>query len=195
MRYHVPGLAAGDIVTLKVTLKRGRCQTVYSGSRNLFTMVDKCSSAAPAGSLFFPYFAGTADGYWNGMALVNSGAADANATLTIVEENGNKGTLELIVPAGGMVVKLVENLPKEAGFVANPANTSPMGAVRCYISVAAVGGNLNGFAMMADGAQSMGYTVRTAWSAASWLAAICMDRRRPGSACAFSTASVRRRSP
>ena len=164
LRFDVPtiavlGLAAGDIVTLKVTLKRGRCQTVYSGSRNLFTMVDKCSSAAPAGSLFFPYFAGTADGYWNGMALVNSGAADANATLTIVEENGNKGTLELIVPAGGMVVKLVENLPKEAGFVANPANTSPMGAVRCYISVAAVGGNLNGFAMMADGAQSMGYTV------------------------------------
>lgn len=165
LRFHVPtiavpGLAGGDVVTLKVTLKRGRCQTVYSGSRNLFTMVDKCSTtAAPAGSLFFPYFAGTADGYWNGMALVNPGAADANATLTIVEENGNKGTLTLTVPAGGIVVKLVEKLSDEAGFVADAANTSPMGAARCYISVAAEGGNLKGFAMMADGAQSMGYTV------------------------------------
>ena len=39
--------------------------------------------------------------------------------------NAVKRLIELIVPAGGMVVKLVENLPKEAGFVANPANTSP----------------------------------------------------------------------
>lgn len=152
----VPGLTAGDVVSLKVTLRFGRCQVVYGGSRNLFTMVDACSSTATPGVLFFPYFAGTADHYWNGFALVNSGADKVDATLTIVEQDGKKGSLNVTVPAEGMFVRLVEDLPAEPGFTG-----TAKGAGRSYMTVEfAGGGNLKGFAMMADPkGTSMGYVV------------------------------------
>lgn len=151
----VPGLAAGDVVSLKVTLRFGRCQVVYGGSRNLFTMVDTCSSTATPGVLFFPYFAGSDDGYWNGFALVNSDAGEVNASLTIVEQDGKKGSLNVTVPAEGMVVKLVEKLHEEAGF-----DGSAKGKGRSYMTVESTGGSLRGFAMMAnDKGESMGYVV------------------------------------
>lgn len=154
----VPGLKAGDVVSMKVTLRQGRCRVIYDGARALFTMVDECSTTATPGTLFFPYFAGTDDGYWNGIALVNPGTTDATATLSIVEENGNKADLTVTVPAEGMFVRLVEALSLEPGFTPDAGNVGPMGAARSYITVK--GSGLSGFAMMADGAQSMGYVVK-----------------------------------
>lgn len=153
----VPGVKAGDVVSLSVTVRQGRCSVIFSGERDLFTIVAKCPTTVTPGALFFPYFAGTDDGYWNGIALVNPSATDVNATLNIVEVNGNKAELTVTVPAEGMFVRLVEALSLEPGFAPDAGNTVPMGAARSYITVK--GSGLSGFAMMADGAQSMGYVV------------------------------------
>lgn len=155
----VPGLNAGDVVSVKVALRKGSCKAIFEGTRELFTMVKNCGDSASTGALFFPYFAGTDDGYWNGFALVNSGADDVNATLEIVEQKGNTGSLNMTVPAKGIVVRLVEELSKEPGFEPGKNNTGEIGKARCYINVKTTG-NLKGFAMMAnDAGQSMGYTV------------------------------------
>ncbi len=155
----VPGLTATDVVSVRVALRKGACKTLFEGTRELFTMVKACSEAAGTGALFFPYFAGTVGNFWNGLALVNPGSEEVNATLEIVEEKGNTGKLTLTVPAKGIVVKLVENLSKEPGFQAGGNNTGEMGEARSYINVKTTGGNLKGFAMMSNGGDSMGYTV------------------------------------
>lgn len=152
----VPGVKAGDTIALKATLTQGACRQVWSGERTLFTVVDDCGTVPTSGKVTFPYFAGTEGGYWNGIALVNPTNAPVDAVLSIVEQGGKKGSLTMTIPAQGMVVEQVENLAKKAGFTGDAG----MGAARCYIEVGGAGaGSLKGFAMMGNGAESVGYIV------------------------------------
>lgn len=150
--------AAGDEIALKITVRQGRCTTLYSGTYKLFKMVAKCPSDAgedTGSKLVFPYFADAP--YWNGMALTNTGSAPVNATLAIVDAKGGEGTINVMVPAKGMYVDLVENIIANSAF-----NGTVNAKERCYIIVTPESGNLKGFAMMGNtknAGESMGYTV------------------------------------
>lgn len=160
LRVGIPSVAvtkavAGDEIALKITVRQGRCTTLYSGTYKLFKMVAKCSSDADedAGSkLVFPYFANAP--YWNGMALTNTGTAPVNATLDIVDEKGGKGTIAVVVPANGMYVSTIEDIIANSAF-----NGTANAKERCYVIVTPESGNLKGFAMMGHAGDSMGYTV------------------------------------
>lgn len=160
MKVGIPGMVfdktvvkPGDKVSLQVTVRKGACTVLISEEQFLFSFVKDCKDeAAASGSLLFPYFADAP--FWNGMALTNTGSAPVNATLAIVDAKGGEGTIEVMVPAKGMYVSLVESIVADSAFngTVNPKE-------RCYIVVTPQSGSLVGFAMMGNAGESMGYTV------------------------------------
>lgn len=160
LRVNVPSVAvaksvAGDEIAVKITITQGRCSTLFADTYKLFKMVDKCPADAEAtsGKLVFPYFADAP--YWNGMALTNTGTAPVNATLAIVDAKGGKASIDVVVPAEGMYVDLLENIIMGQSATNGTVNYKE----RCYIIVTPQSGNLKGFAMMGNAGESMGYTV------------------------------------
>ena len=141
-----------DKVSLQVTVRKGACTVLISEEQFLFSFVKDCTDRVASGSLLFPYFADAP--FWNGMALTNTGSAPVNATLAIVDAKGGEGTIEVMVPAKGMYVSLVESIVANSAFngTVNPKE-------RCYIVVTPQSGSLVGFAMMGNAGESMGYTV------------------------------------
>lgn len=147
-------LPANAKVGVKITVSQGCGKFVEETFATLFTVVDACPTATATKTLLFPYFAGTGDGYWNGMALTNTGSAAVVATVTIVDANGGTGSIDVTVPAKGFYVRLVDAIVEESGFTGTVDT-----AARCYITVAPKTGSLTGFAMMGNNGESMGYTV------------------------------------
>lgn len=147
-------LPANAKIGVKITVAQGCGQFASVVFEKLFTAVDECplGDQTPAGSLLFPYFADAP--YWNGMALTNIGLTEVNASLLIVDAKGGEGTIDVVVPAKGMYVNLVEKIVADSAFngTVNPKE-------RCYIMVKPRSGSLTGFAMMGNAGESMGYTV------------------------------------
>lgn len=146
-------LPKGAKVGVRITVEKG-CGKFVSADYSLFTVVEKCKDApaAAGGALLFPYFADAP--FWNGMALTNIGNAPVNASLAIVDEKGGKGSIDIMVPANGMYVNLVEKIIADSAFKGTVDK-----ALRCYITVTPQSGSLVGFAMMGNAGESMGYTV------------------------------------
>jgi len=111
-----------------------------------------CCGAAAVAPRLFPYFTSLAAGaWWNGMALINNSATANSVTLTAYVQDGTTDTATISVPAFGTVVDLVSNIAW--------AGTGTPG-LPLFIVAAPSGPGLDGFAMIANGAESMGYLPR-----------------------------------
>ena len=125
-------------------------------------VVDIASKESPLGEgeMLFPYFADKASGFWNGLALTNTGKEPVDAMIAVVDEAGGAAVVPVTVPARGMYVTLIDELL--AGDNVDPSGTAPDPNKRCFVTVKPYTGSkkLTGFAMMGNGMESMGYTVR-----------------------------------
>ena len=161
MVYNLAEVNAGDLVEVKVTLTKGTCGAI---SKTLCIGTFGCTTTPAAlttSTILCPYVTtlAAADTYWNGIALTNTAAVDVTVALTAYKADGTTATATQVVPAKGIVAKMV------SGFTWT--GTTPVG-VPAYISATAsnattsVAGTLNGFVMMSDSntttdSNSMGY--------------------------------------
>jgi len=154
--YNLAEVNAGDVVSVRVTLSKGTCGAVTQ-DLCIGTFIATCPTTPAAGAaLLCPYITSLAAGdtYWDGIAIVNTGAAAGTVDLKAFKNDGTTSTFTTpSIAAGGMYVKLVSAIPW--------VGTTPAG-VPAYITLQASstipGGSLDAFVMMADGANnSMGY--------------------------------------
>jgi hypothetical protein len=159
--YNLAEVNSGDVVTVRLTLTKGTCGSVV---KDICIGTFGCTTAPAVittATILCPYVTTLAAGdtYWNGIALTNTAAVDVTVALTAYKADGTTATATQVVPAKGIVAKMV------SGFTWT--GTTPAG-VPAYISATAsnattsVAGTLNGFVMMSDSttttdSNSMGY--------------------------------------
>jgi len=157
INYDIDDIAEGDIVTVRATLIKAPCGALAEVELDIGVF----GCLAPSGtgdSLIFPYFTEVDDEYfWDGIAIINMTSADGTATLNIFEQDGDRGTLTVDVPAYSMFVDVLSNLT----FTLT-AGTGSIGDSRSYIRVTTTFNMADGFAMFAnpDSGESLGYLAR-----------------------------------
>jgi hypothetical protein len=149
-------IASGAIVSVRIELidhaAAGICPTCSICECTIEVARACCAAAAPAGNLRFPYFTSlTAGTWWNGISIINPTAAAGTATLTAFVQDGTMDTAVVAVPAQGVFVDLLSNITW--------AGTGT-GGLPCYIAVLTDYAGPDGFAMIANGSESMGYLPR-----------------------------------
>jgi len=158
LKYDLATIQPGWEVRVRVTVTRLPCVTI--GPVDIPVGIFGCSLAPLATQILYPYFTSlSADVWWNGIAIVNTGATAGSVTLTANEADGSVGTFGPVsIPAKGMYVNLLESIPWVG---------AGLGGQRCYITVTSTDIpliNLDGFGMLAhdDGVSggSMGYLPR-----------------------------------
>ena len=154
--YDLDEVAVGDQVSVQITLTKAPCTTLWEGEIDIGTF--GCPPGAVANMLLYPYFTpmdADADEFWDGIAIVNLGSADGQATLAIFEMDGDTGTMTVDVGGLSMYVDLLSNML--SGMTA----TGTLGDSRCYIIVT-TDFNADGFAMLGrqDTGESLGYLPR-----------------------------------
>jgi hypothetical protein len=156
--YNLAEVNAGDVVSVRVTLTKGTCGTV-SKDLCIGTFITSCPLFGAGAVRLCPYVTSLAAGdtYWDGIAVVNTGAVAGTVDLKAFKNDGTTSTFTTpSIAAGGMYVKLLSGIPW--------VGTTPVG-VPAYITLQAAAtipaGSLDAFVMMADGANnSMGYLCR-----------------------------------
>jgi hypothetical protein len=154
--YNLAEVAAGDVVSVRVTMTKGTCGTVTK-DLCIGTFIATCPASASTGSCLVPFVSSLAAGdtYWNGLAVINTSTLAGSVNLTAYKKDGTTATATIAVPANGMYSNMVSSIPW--------VGTAPIG-VPAYIMVQSTnysGANLDAFVMMADGTHnSMGYTCR-----------------------------------
>lgn len=146
-------LNSGELVSVRIELieQFGICPTCAL-CECVIPVAQVCCGAAAVAPRLFPYFTSlTASAWWNGIALVNTGSTANSVTLTAYVQDGTTDTVTVSVPANGMFVDLVSNITW--------AGTGT-GGLPLYIIAAPSTPGLDGFAMIANGAESMGYLPR-----------------------------------
>lgn len=145
---------AGEEVTVKITLDRYPCGTIFEGSRTIGTFVNICGTAAGTTTLLFPWLPGTdATGWWGGFVITNFGTAAGTATLTYRDADG--GTATYTTPS----------IAANAQFNATSVTASMLTNVTGYdaaknFSVSAVCQfAARGFAFIGNGTEGTGYAV------------------------------------
>jgi hypothetical protein len=149
-------IASGAIVQVKVELLDNSGSSLCGGCTLCTCTIDVaqvcCAAAAVTTNLVFPYFAANTS-YWRGIAVVNPSASVGTVTLTLHNENGNTATAPAItIPAGGMFVDSLDNLT-----FTGAANAG----ARSFITATCNFAGAEGFAMMGNGDESMGYIVES----------------------------------
>lgn len=133
-----------------------------TGESASYLSVHDDASTTNASSLYFPYFTALngQDGYWNGLAIINKEEQDVPATLRILEESGNVGTLEIVIPSRSMYVAELSSIIPEIQRVSGEHS---FGTTRCaVIATLHNPAKLQGFAMLSrpDTGESAGYLAR-----------------------------------
>jgi hypothetical protein len=161
MNYDIDEIVAGDTVTVRLTLMKAPCGTLFTGDICMGTF--GCATAAATFNLTFPYFtqmtpATGVDAYWDGIAIVNMTGTAGSATLTVFEADGDQATGTVAVGARSMYVNLLELMLSGGNLTAAATNTGTLGDARCYITVT-TNFSCAGFGMMgrSDTGESMGY--------------------------------------
>jgi hypothetical protein len=148
-------IASGAKVQVKVNLLDNTGVTICGGCTICECIIDVaqvcCAAAAPTTNLTFPYFAANTS-FWRGMAIVNPGTTAGTAVLTLHDVAGNTATATVSVPAGGMFVDSVDNITWTGSADVDG---------RSYITAACNYGAAEGFAMMGNGDEAMGYIVES----------------------------------
>jgi hypothetical protein len=156
LKYDLSTIQPGWEVRVRVTLTRLPCVTI--GPIDVPVGIFGCNLVPLATQILFPYFTSLTTGqYWNGIAVINTGATAGNVTLTAQERDGSVGTFSTPLAARGMYVNTLEAIPWVG---------AGLGGVQCYITVTSTDiplANLDGFGMIAENgtaADSMGYIPR-----------------------------------
>jgi len=148
--WNLSEVTAGDVVSVRLSLSKSTCGVVGTWTIPVGTF--GCSGSTC--TLLFPYFTSlTADAYWNGIAVINTGATAGTSTFTAYQKNGSVGTVASVpVAARGMYVNLLESMPWTG---------TGLGGQQAYISVSS-DFVCDGFGMMAKPGtgESMGYLPR-----------------------------------
>jgi hypothetical protein len=127
------------------------CCEIYLGELSC------CETAASncQDTLIFPYLPKTA-AYWYGMAITNTSNKTGNVTVTLYENDGDKATVTVSVPANSTKI-----IPNDALVVtADSTGSKVLGDGQSYAKAVTSGFAASGFGMMAkiaDGTSSMGY--------------------------------------
>lgn len=146
-------LNSAELVSVKIEFieQFGICATCAL-CECVIPVAQVCCGAPAAAPRTFPYFTSlTAGSWWNGIALVNTAATANSVTLTAFVQDGTTDTFTVSVPANSMFVDLLENITW--------AGTGT-GGLPLYIVATPTIAGLDGFAMIANGAESMGYLPR-----------------------------------
>ena len=155
--YNLAEVAAGSVVTVRVTLAKQTCGNVVTLDLCMGTFVATCPVTAGSTTITCPYVTSIApaDSWWNGLALTNTMSQPVTFAITAYKGDGTTATATETVAAKGTVAKLVSAFTW--------TGTAPVG-VPAYITAVASGaatvpaGSVYGFVMMADGTHnSMGY--------------------------------------
>ena len=146
-------LNSGELVSVKMEFieQFGICPTCAL-CECVIPVAQVCCGAAAVAPRVFPYFTSlTAGAWWNGIALVNTSATANSVVLTAFVQDGTTDTVTINVPANGMFVDVLENITWTG---------TGTGGLPLYIVASPAGPGLDGFAMIANGAESMGYLPR-----------------------------------
>ena len=154
-------VSPNDVVTLQVDLIQLPCTTIYSCTRDIGTFVSSCAAAPTAINLTMPYFPAINDSvWWSGAALSNCGSTDATCTLTFNEKDGDIGTYDVTVPAGGMWntlwASILSSITPDAG------NSGTLGDEKFFVCISCTGSSsVKGLAMFGDAqtGQSLGAAI------------------------------------
>jgi hypothetical protein len=146
LNYDLDEIAAGDVVTIRVTVLRYPCGTLFTGDIMIGTF--GCALAPITTGLLYPYFT-EADSakWWNGVAIDNLGAVANGFTIYIYENDGDQGTYTHVSLAGRhQFVDLWSNI---IPLAVQTAGTGTLGDSTFY-AVACCLFNAHGFAMIGD---------------------------------------------
>lgn len=159
LNYDLDEITAGDVVTVRITINKVPCGSIFTGIWDLGTF--GCLSAPQTSGLLYPYFteAGeSADAYWDGFVITNPAMTDATCLVTWFEADGDQGTVTVVVPAMSQYVNLLSAMPW-----AQTVGLGSLGDSSGYIRVNATGASgIDGFGMMGrpDTGEAMGYLPR-----------------------------------
>ena len=170
VQYDIDDIAAGDIVSVKITVMKPPCGSVYEGTIVIGTY--GCLTAPPvlASCMTFPYFTPINDAaWWAGISLTNLAATDATATIKIYETDGDQG--EVAVPLNSL--RQYTALLSSLTFT-QTAGTGTIGDSRSFVIVCVTGsGVVDGFGMLGDGLQGQGYLPRVGAGGTTNCAGLC----------------------
>ncbi len=158
IHYDLDEIAVNDVVSVKITIKKAPCGTVFEDTIVIGTYGCRVTSPAEqTACLTFPYFTPKNDAeWWAGIVITNLGDNDGTAKIKIYELDGDQGEAEVSVGALSQYVGLLSNLT-----FTPTAGTGTIGDSRSFIVVCFTGSStIDGFAMMGDGTQGQGYLPR-----------------------------------
>jgi hypothetical protein len=149
--YTSAAVAAGEVVTLDVTLSRYPCGEIFNDTLDIGSFVTTCAGSG-ATTLYFPWLPGTAaTGWWGGFVITNIGNTDGVATLTYSDSTGAQATLVTsTVVAGAQWVNTAvtaDDLTDVSGFDMSLNHSV----------TAACGFAARGFAFTGNGTEGTGY--------------------------------------
>lgn len=158
--YDPARFVAGDRVTVSVELWRLPCGMVFSGDRVVAEFVETCPVGAPTSVLYYPYAVALdgSQGWWFGMTIGNPTASAGDAVITVVEADGDQGTVTRPINAFGLDVIAASTL---LSGLTQTAGSGTLGDSPCHILVNCGFGNAGGFGMTGNGIDSTGYTAYT----------------------------------
>ncbi len=159
MRYDLDEINEGDVVSIKVTLLKDPCGTVFEDVLEIAPF--GCVQAGTSYYMLYPYYTPMNDGadaYWDGFVITNLSSNDGTATITVYEQDGDVGQMTVNVAGMSMYVNLLSQMVANMTQI---GGTGTLGDSRCYITVQ-TDFNTDGFAMMGDPAsgEAMGYLPR-----------------------------------
>lgn len=115
------------------------------------------ATTADRTDFIFPYFTPMYDSeWWTGFSLYNNSENEGTAALTFYEADGDKGTVELTIPARGMYVRLLQEL--SSLIIPDSGNSGNLGDSRVFIDVSA-DFNGGGFGMIGSYTYGIGLGV------------------------------------
>jgi hypothetical protein len=146
-------VAAGEEVTVQVTLNRYPCGTIFTGTRTIGTFVTSCTSASST-TLRFPWLPGTAaTGWWGGYVITNFGTTAGTAVLTYRDSDGATATYTTPSVAAGA------QFTSTAVTAADLTDVDGYDASKNFSINAACAFTARGFAFTGNGTEGTGYVV------------------------------------
>lgn len=164
INYDLDEISQGDIVWVKLTLRKGTCSVLFNGALKLGTFGCPAGPVVVRQTLLYPYFTemnATSDNFWDGIAITNIGDTAGTAAFTVYEDDGDVATFKTPSIAGHtMYVDVLSNLYGNMTLT-KTAGGGVLGDSRCYIVVCTEFA-ADGFAMIANGStgESLGYLPR-----------------------------------
>lgn len=150
------GVSEGDVVQVRVTLRKFPCGEVFS---DIFTIGTFGCQATSSDTLIFPYFTPiqASEMWWDGIVVTNLTSTSGTANFTMYEADGDVGTITgVAIGARSQFVTLLSDVLDQ---MTQTAGTGTLGDSTNYIMVT-TNFNADGFALLGDGTQAQGYLPR-----------------------------------